>query len=139
MSKKKDIDLATIANNPTAITDIDHLSPEMMKLLEDKVPEFVKEYVADGTAVLRWNHEFLILIEEILRNDFNFVEEDMEKVEKRVKELLPVVHKMKMEDTKLLRKADFAIAIDFVERNKALFKAEQAGITLPTGELKKLK
>lgn len=132
-------DLANIEKNIPAIKEEDVLSPELMKMLEDKVPDFVKEYVADGTAILRWNHEFLIMLEEILRLDFGFEEDDMVKIEKRLKEMFPIIAQMKKSDTKLLRKVDFAVAIEMVKRNKELFKAEQAGITLPTGELKKLK
>lgn len=141
MSSKKIIkkDLANIEKNIPAIKEEDVLSPELMKMLEDKVPEFVKEYVADGTAILRWNHEFLIMLEEILRLDFGFEEDDMVKIEKRLKEMFPIIAQMKKNDTKLLRKVDFAVAIEMVKRNKELFKAEQAGITLPSGALKKLK
>lgn len=135
--KKKD--LTTIEKNIPAIKEDDLLSPELMKMLEDKVPDFVKEYAADGTAILRWNHEFLILLEEILRLDFGFEEGDMEKIEKRLKEMFPVIAQMKKNDTKLLRKVDFAVAREMVEINKRNFKAEQSNITLPTGELKKLK
>jgi hypothetical protein len=53
--------------------------------------------------------------------------------------MLPVLHKIKMEDTRLLRKADMAIGLDMVERNKVLFKMEKAGIALPNNETKKIK
>lgn len=132
-------DLVNIEKNIPAIKEEDMLSPELMKMLEDKVPDFVKEYAADGTAILRWNHEFLILLEEILRLDFGFEEDDMVKIEKRLKEMLPVIAQMKRNDTRLLRKVDFAVAQEMVEINKKAFKAEQSGITLPTGQLKKLK
>lgn len=131
--------LPQIQSNATAVKEEDVLSPELMRMLEDKVPEFVKEQAADGTAIMRWMHEYLILMEEVLRLDFGFSEEDMIRIEKRIKEMLPVIHKMKLEDTRLLRKADMAIGLDMIERNKQMFKAEQSGITLPTGELKKLK
>jgi hypothetical protein len=132
-------DLQKIEGNLTGILETDVLPPELMKMLEDKMPEWMKEYEADGTAVARWMHEYLILMEEVLRIDFDFKEEDMIKLEKRIKETLPVLHKMKIENTKLLRKADMAIGMDMVDRNKALFKAERAGITLPSGDLKKIK
>lgn len=132
-------DLANVEKNLVGITDADVLPPEMMKMLEDKLPEWLKEYEADGTAVMRWMHEYLILMEEVLRIDFDFNEEDMTKIEKRVKEMLPQLHKMKIENSQLLRKADMAIGMDMVDRNKALFKMEKAGISLPQGELKKLK
>lgn len=133
-------DLTKVESNLAAITDSDVLPPEIMKMLEDKMPEWLKEYEADGTAVARWMHEYLILMEEVLRLDFNFSEDDMVKIEKRIKEILPVLHKMKIENTKLLRKADFAVAMDFVDRNKILFKAEREGIALPSGKTaKKLK
>lgn len=139
MSRKKEIKIVN-QDNSVAVTDNDQLPPEMMDMLEKKLPEFVKEYQADGTAVLRWMHEYLILMQEILRLDFGFEEPDMIKIEKRIKEMLPVIHKMKIEDTRLLRKADFAIAMDMVDRNKALFKAEQSGIALPSkGGIKSLK
>jgi len=131
--------LPQIQGNLTSIKDEDVLPPELMKLLEDRMPAWLKEYEADGTAVARWMHEYLILMEEVLRIDFGFSEDEMVKIEKRIKEMLPVLHKMKIEDTKLLRKADMAIGMDMVDRNKALFKAEKAGIALPGKGLKKLK
>jgi len=129
---KKKIELVKkIEANTVAIADSDVLPPELMKALEDKMPEFVKEYEADGSAVLRWTHEYLILMEEILRLDFGFTEDDMVKIEQRIKDMLPILHTMKLEDTRLLRKHDFAVVRDMVERNKMLFKAEKAGIALP--------
>jgi hypothetical protein len=138
-NKLKVKDLQKIEKNIVGITDDDVLPPEMMSMLEDKLPEWLKEYEADGTAVMRWMHEYLILMEEVLRIDFNFNEDDMVKIEKRIKEMLPAIHKAKIENTRLLRKADFAVAMDIVDRNKLLYKAEKQGITLPTGEMKKLK
>lgn len=138
MKKNKDIAKVTIEKNLAGITDQDVLPPELMKMLEDKMPEWLRELEADGTATMRWMHEYLILIEEVLRLDFNFSEDDMVKIEKRIKDMLPVLHKMKMEDTKLLRKHDMMIAMDIVERNKVLFKAERSGIKLIDG-VKKLK
>ncbi len=132
-------DLQNIEKNLVGITDQDVLPPEIMKMLEDKIPEWLQEYEADGTAVMRWMHEYLILIEEILRIDFGFTEDDMGKIEGRIKEMLPMLHKMKMENSKLLRKADMAIGMDMVDRNKALFKAEKNNIILPPKERKKFK
>lgn len=132
MSKKlTKKDLATIPSNLAAITESDVLPPEIMAQLEDKMPAWLKEYEADGSAVMRWMHEYLILMEEVLRLDFGFNEDELAKIEKRIKDMLPILHTMKLEDTKLLRKADFAMARDAVERNKMLFKAEKAGIALP--------
>lgn len=140
MSKKiAKKDLQDIERNLTTISDDDVLPPEIVKLLEDRMPEWLKEYEADGSAVQRWMHEYLILMLEILRLDYGFVENDLEKIEKRIKEMLPVLYKMKMEDTKLMRKADMAVGLAMVERNKVLFKAEKAGIALPNGEVKKIK
>lgn len=137
--KKTDI-VPLVEKNLTAVNDTDVLPPEIMKLLEDKIPPWLQEFEADGSAVLRWNHELLIMFEEILRLDHGWTEPEIERFEKRIKEMLPIVHQMKMEDTKLLRKHDFAIAYDAVERNKLLFKAEKAGISLPEGKgIKKLK
>lgn len=129
-----------IEKNLVGITDDDILPPEIMRQLEDKIPQWLQEYEADGTAVMRWMHEYLILMEEVLRIDFDFNEEDMMKIEKRIKETLPQLHKMKMEDSRLLRKADMAIGMDMVDRNKLLFKAEKQGIALPSKEaVKELK
>lgn len=133
-------DLQNIEKNLVGITDQDVLPPEIMQMLSDKIPPWLQEYEADGTAVMRWMHEYLILLEEILRIDFGFQEGDMEKIEGRIKEMLPVLHKEKMENTRLLRKADMAIGMDIVDRNKALFRAEKLGISLPTNSKpKKLK
>jgi len=136
MTNKIDL-VKKIEANTVAIADSDVLPPELMKALEDKMPEFVKEYEADGSAVLRWTHEYLILMEEILRLDFGFTEDDMVKIEQRIKDMLPILHTMKLEDTRLLRKHDFAVVRDMVERNKILFKAEKAGITLPGKDTQK--
>ena len=138
--QKQDVkNVAALQNNAVAVKEEDLLSPELMALLEDKVPAFVKEYAADGTAILQWNHEFLIMIEEVLRLEFDFDEDSLVKLEQHIKELMPIAHHMKKGDTKLLRKNDFAVAMEMVKINKANFKARQAGITLPSGELKKLK
>lgn len=136
MSKSdvKSIVNKTIDKNLTSIKDEDILPAEIMKQLEDKIPAWLQEFEADGTAVVRWTHEYLIMMEEILRLDFNFTEDDMVKIEKRIKEILPVLHQSKMEDTRLLRKADFAVAMDMVNLNKASFKAEKAGIAIPSKE-----
>lgn len=138
--KKQDAKQIAVNPNNVAVKEEDILSPELMKLLEEKVPSFVKEYVADGSAILRWNHELLIMFLEILRLNYGWSEEELEGFEKKVKEMLPVVHTMKMEDTKLMRKYDFWVAKEIVERNKVLFKMEQAGIKLPDKvEVKSLK
>lgn len=140
MAKKtNEIIKKVVERNLTAIDDQDILPPELMAQLEAKMPEWLKEYEADGSAVMRWMHEYLILMEEVLRLDFGFNEDELAKIEKRIKEMLPILHTMKLEDTKLLRKADFAMARDAVERNKMLFKAEKAGISLPASGTKKLK
>lgn len=141
MSKLQKKDIQNIEKNLVGISDNDVLPPELMRQLEDKIPEWLKEYEADGTAVMRWMHEYLILMQEVLRIDFNFNEDDMVKIEKRIKEMLPAIHKAKLENTRLLRKVDFAVAMDIVDRNKLLYKAEKSGIALPdsTTGIKKLK
>lgn len=118
--------------NPVAVKESDILPPALMQELEDKLPEWVKELARDGTAVLRWNFEFFILIEEILRRDHNFSEADLVSVEKRVKEMLPVVHKMKIDDPHQLRMKDFQLAMGIVDEHKKALKQEAGRIAIPS-------
>lgn len=140
---KKDtslLDPANLEKNLTAILDSDQLPPQIMQALEAKLPEWVKELEADGTAAMRWNQELFILFEYILQRDFEFSDDDIDKFIAKFKEILPVVHKMKIDVPRLLDKKDFHIAREMVERNKFLYKAEKAGIALPTTqEMKKIK
>lgn len=126
--------------NAVAIHEQDSLPPDLMAKLEDKLPAFLKEYEADGTAVLRWNQELFIMFEYILQRDFGLSDDDIDRFIRKFKELLPVVHKMKIDVPRLLSKEDFHIAREMVERNKFLYKAEKAGIKLPNPqETKKIK
>lgn len=125
------------SENMTAISQADNLSPELMQVLEDKLPEFIKEYARDGTAVVRWNYEHLIILEYLLREHFNFSEGDLEKLEKKLKELLPKVVEMKMETPILITKADYVeVADKMVQRNRQIGRIDEAGrqgILLPKG------
>jgi hypothetical protein len=135
--------LEDVEKNLTGITEADMLSPEVMQKLEDKMPEFLKEYARDGTAIVRWNYEHLIIIEYLLREYFNFNEGELEKLEKKLKEILPKIVGMKMETPILITKADYAeVADKMVYANKQIGRRDEAGrkgILLPKSPLKKLK
>lgn len=132
MAKDKSLTQSNpIAPNLTSLTDSDILPPEMMRQLENKLPQWLQEYEADGTAIMRWNQELFILFEYILQRDFDFTEDDIDKFILKFKELLPEVAKLKVDVPRLLDKKDFHIAREMVERNKQVFKAQKAGIALP--------
>lgn len=120
----------TKETNPVAVVEQDILPPEMTKLLEDKLPQWVKELARDGTAVLRWNLEFLILIEEILRREYGMNQADMVKIEKRVKELMPHLHKMQLEGLTILKAEDMKIALNIVDLYKQQLEREGQTIAL---------
>lgn len=132
-------DFKDLDKNLTSVLESDELPPELMKRLEEKLPPWVKELEADGTAAMRWNQELFILFEYILQRDFNFSDDDIDKFILKFKQILPVVHQMKIDVPRLLDKKDFHIAREMVERNKFLYKAERSGIALPNKqETKKL-
>ncbi len=108
--------------------DIELLTPQQQLELEKKLPKWVRELAADGTAVLRWNQEFLILIEELLRKDFGLTEGDLVKLEKSIKEMLPHLHKMALEGLVILKPKDMQSALGMVEVYKQM---EKTGIALP--------
>lgn len=105
------------------------LTPQQQKQLEENLPQWVRELAADGTAVLRWNQEFLILIEEILRKDHGFTEGELVDLEKRIKEMLPELHKMSLEDLVILNPRDMQSALGIVDSYKRIEK--QGKIILP--------
>ena len=77
--------------------DLSVLTPEQIRKLEENATTWLKELLSHPNAVLKWNQEFLILVEEILRKDHGFSEGDLVKLEKRIKEMLPRLHKMALE------------------------------------------
>lgn len=125
--------------NPVALKSQDLLPPQLMQMLEDKMPAWIKDYVADGTSVIRWNWEFLIILEQILVDRFNFTEEEIIKLEKDIKKILPRIEKFKAETPRLITKEDFAPGLKMVKRNKKLFVAQQGWNQLEAGEQKQLK
>lgn len=121
------------------LVEQDVLPPEIMKALEDKMPDWLKQLQNDGTAVLRWNQEYLILLEEILRREFKFSEGDIKKMEGRVKEMLPHLHNMQLEGLSILNHENMRVAMDIVEIYKKQLKEQDIGIALPgKGSIKKL-
>lgn len=131
------------AKNEVAVAGGDMLSPQKMQELEDKLPEWMKEYARDGTAVVRWNYEHFIIISYLLREHFGFSEADLEKLEKNLKEILPKIVGMKMETPILITKADYAeVADKMVAINKQIGRYDEAGrkgIYLPKPGVKKIK
>lgn len=125
-----------VAQNPD-----DLLSPQLMKQLEDKLPEFIKEYERDGTAILRWNYEHLIIIEYLLREHFNFNDNQLVKLEKELKQIMPKVVGLKAETPLIITKEDYVgIADRAVQLNKLIQQRADSKIALPTEqELHKLK
>lgn len=135
--KKEEAKRAVTPNLAQVEQDI--LPPEIMKSLEDKLPEWVKQLQRDGTSVLRWNQEYLILLEEILRREFGFSEGDVRKMEGRVKEMLPHLHNMQLEGLSILNHENMRVAMDIVEIYKQQLKEQETGIVLPgKGKVKRL-
>ncbi len=108
--------------------DIELLTAQQQIDLEKRLPKWVQELAIDGTAVLRWNQEFLILIEELLRKDHGFSEGQLVKLETRIKEMLPHLHKMSLEGLVILKPKDMQSALGMVEAYKQM---EKGGIKLP--------
>lgn len=109
--------------------EVELLTPQQMVEMEEKLPQWIKEYAADGTSVLRWNQEFLILIEEILRKDHGFDEGQLVQLEKRIKEMLPELHKMSLKDLVILNPRDMQSALGIVDSYKRIEK--EGRIILP--------
>lgn len=133
MSKTNALKPIDGSKNVTALTADDLVPPEIMQQLENKLPEWVKELARDGSAVLRWNLEFLILLEEILRRDYGFTQDDMQKIEAKTKEMLPHLHKMQLEGLTLLKAEDMKIAMNIVDLYKQQLKERESGIALLPG------
>lgn len=128
------------ATSNLAHVEQDILPPEIMSELEKKLPEWVKQLQIDGTAVLRWNQEYLILLEEILRRDFGFSEGDVKKMEGKVKEMLPHLHTMQLEGLTILNHENMRVALNIVDIYKQQLKEQEIGITLQRkGGITKLK
>ena len=126
-------------NLPILAKEKELLTPDQMMEMRKLLPEWILELEEKGTAVLRWNTEFLILVEELLRKKFNFSEKDLEKLEQNIKETLPHLHKMSLEGLVLLRPADMNAALGVIEENEKMLKKERSGILLPDKIIKKLK
>ncbi len=102
--------------------EVELLTAEQQIELEKRLPKWVQELAADGTAVLRWNQEFLLLIEELLRKDHGFSEAELVKLEKRIKETLPELHKMSIKDLVILRPQDMQSALGIIDSYKRIEK-----------------
>ena len=139
IKENKKIEEMVKSLNPVALKNEDLLPPQLMQMIEDKMPPWLKDYVADGSAVIRWNWEFLIILEQILVDKFNFSEKDIIKVEKNLKQVFPKIEQFKAETPRLLTKDDFSPGLKMVKRNKKLFLAQQGWNQLSAGEQKKLK
>ncbi len=143
MKKVKDLVKKEVAKQKgtanLAQVEQDILPPEVMAALEKNLPEWVKELQRDGTSVLRWNMEYLILIEEILRRDFGFSEGDVQKMEGKVKEMLPHLHNMQLEGLSILNHENMRVAMDIVDIYKQQLKQQETGLILPgKGKVKRL-
>ena len=125
--------------NPVSVGPTDLLPPELMQQLEDKMPQWLKEYVADGSAVLRWNWEFFIILEQILRDKFDFKDEDMITIEKTLKEIFPRIEKFKAKTPRLITKQDFAPGLKMISINRKLFLDQQEWDRLEAKKPKLLK
>jgi hypothetical protein len=137
--KKKDVEkiVNKAPQNPVAQHEGDILDAQTMQMLEDKLPQWVKELQNDGTAVLRWNLEFLILIQEILIQDFGFSQGDMVKLETKIKEMLPHLHEMQLNGLTILNHENMKVAMKIVELNKA--QIQQAGKKIIMPGVKRIK
>jgi hypothetical protein len=128
---KKEEAKRDVTPNSVGLVEQDVLPPEIMRELENKMPEWLKQLQRDGTAVLRWNQEYLILLEEVLRKDFGFSEGDVQKMEGRVKEMLPHLYKMQLEGLTILNHENMRVAMNIVDIYKQQLKEQDTGIVLP--------
>ena len=93
---------------------VDNLSRELAldsdqeAKLKANLPSWLPEKENIGTAVLQTSQEFLVMIEEILKSDFGFTEKDEIKLEKKVKQVLPVLHEMENRGLSILSPHDMA-------------------------------
>ena len=124
---------ALTKKNPTEL-----LTPEQQAQLRQLLPEWVLEFEEDGTSVLRWNYQFLLLIEEFLRRDHGFSEKQLIKLEKRIKEDMPKFVGLSLKDAMILRPRDMESAFDMIDFHKKALKKERVS-ELPAGTLKKVK
>ena len=84
------------------------LSPEQEKKLKANLPFWLPEKEQIGTAMLQTGMEFLVMVEDILRSDFGFTEKDEIRLEKKVKQVLPVLHEMENRGLSILSPHDMA-------------------------------
>lgn len=117
---------------------IELLTPEQQAQLRQLLPPWVKEFEEDGTAVLRWNYQFLLLVEELLRRDHGFEEKDLVKLEKRIKVMMPKFVGLSLGEAMILRPKDMTSALDMIEFHKKVLKQERVP-ELPKETLKKIK
>ena len=84
------------------------LTPEQEKKLKANLPSWLPEKENVGTAMLQTGMEFLVMLEDILETDFGFTEKDKIRLEKKVKQVLPVLHEMENRGLSILSTHDMA-------------------------------
>ena len=84
------------------------LTSEQEKKLKANLPSWLPEKENVGTAMLQTGMEFLVMLEDILRSDFGFTEKDEIKLEKKVAQVLPVLHEMENRGLSILSTHDMA-------------------------------
>ena len=114
------------------------LTPEQQAQLRQLLPEWVVEFEEDGTSVLRWNYQFLLLVEELLRRDHGFTDKQLVKLEKRIKSTMPKFVGLSLKDAMILRPKDMESAMNMIDFHKNILKKERVQ-ELPAGTLKKVK
>lgn len=131
MNKK--INKLTVKDNKMEL-----LTPEQQAQLRQLLPEWVVEFEEDGTSVLRWNYQFLLLVEELLRRDHGFSDKQLIKLEKRLKVAMPAFVGLSLKEAMILRPKDMESAMTMIDFHKKALKKERVS-ELPAGTIKKVK
>ena len=142
MPKKNKLAIKDLSKNTVAIKEDDQLPPELMQMLEDKMPQYIKEQEATGTAVIRTAFEYTVLVTSVLRYAFNFSEDEIAKFEKNVKKGLIEINERKLltgPDMLLLKEEDFAGLNPVTQINREKFQRQQSKIYLPNKKMERLK
>lgn len=125
-------------SNKLTKNKIELLTPKQQVQLRQLLPKWVMEFEEDGTAVLRWNYQFLLLLEELLRRDHDFSEKQLIKLEKKLKDVMPKFVGLSLKDAMILRPKDMTSALDMIAFHKKVLKQERVP-ELSANTLKKVK
>lgn len=93
------------------------LSFEQEQILRANLPAWVPDRENLGTAMQQSAMEYSILIQDILKRDFGFSEQELIRLEKKIKKVLPVLHTMEIKrGLSILRPKDMEMVGDIAEK-----------------------